>query len=110
MTIEKEHADAWIRCIRDAGGSAGVSRQAVALAALNGLFDLHRIAALPWHSAPPEPTEGQVEAMAKAAFEIDWPKDDWSRFKPGDYVPERYRKIVRAALRAMPLHNHTESK
>lgn len=42
MTIEKEHAAAWERCIVDAGGDENVAQQAVALAALNGLFDLHR--------------------------------------------------------------------
>jgi hypothetical protein len=42
MTVEKEHAAAWERCIIDAGGDENVARQAVTLAALNGLFDLHR--------------------------------------------------------------------
>lgn len=47
-----------------------------------------------------EPTREEIEAAAKASFEADWPKDEWSRFSFDDHVPERYRKIVRAALTA----------
>lgn len=41
-TIEKHHADAWRRCIMDAGATADIADRAVTLATLNGLFDLHR--------------------------------------------------------------------
>lgn len=40
--IEKHHAEAWRRQIIEAGGDENVAQQAVALAALNGLFDIHR--------------------------------------------------------------------
>lgn len=43
--LEKVHAEEWKRCIINAGGDENVAQQAVALAALNGLFDLHREAA-----------------------------------------------------------------
>ena len=58
------------------------------------------------------PTPEQIEKAARAAFGADWPKDDWTRFGTNDYVPNRYRRIVVAALsaaegvkpRVKPLH------
>lgn len=40
--IEKHHAEAWKRQIIQAGGDENVAQQAIALAALNGLFDIHK--------------------------------------------------------------------
>lgn len=40
--IERHHAEAWRRQIIEAGADENVAQQAVALAALNGLFDIHR--------------------------------------------------------------------
>lgn len=45
-------------------------------------------------------TEKMVEGGARAAFKVDWPKDNWTRFQPDDHVPTRYRNIARAALTA----------
>lgn len=45
-------------------------------------------------------TDEMVEDGARAAFEIDWPKDNWTRFRPNDHVPTRYRNIACAALTA----------
>ena len=42
MNIEKHHAEEWKRQIINAGGDENVAQQAVALAALNGLFEIHR--------------------------------------------------------------------
>lgn len=39
---EKHHAAEWMRCIISAGGDENVAQQAIALAALNGLFDHFR--------------------------------------------------------------------
>lgn len=41
------------------------------------------------------------EQMAAAMFAVDWPKDDWSRFKPGDYVRARYVAMAVAAIGCM---------
>lgn len=40
--FERQYAEEWKRCIINAGADENVAQQAVALAALNGLFDLHR--------------------------------------------------------------------
>lgn len=40
--IERHHAEEWGRQIINAGGDENVAQQAVALAALNGLFDIYR--------------------------------------------------------------------
>lgn len=42
-SMEKQHAAEWKRCIISAGGDENVAQQAIALAALNGLFDIHRL-------------------------------------------------------------------
>lgn len=40
--MEKHHADEWRRTIVSAGADESIAQQAVAMAALNGLFDPHR--------------------------------------------------------------------
>ena len=44
--------------------------------------------------------EGRIEAMAKAAYEFDWPNDKWERLGPG-YHQDRYKGMIRAALKAV---------
>lgn len=41
-SVAEHHAKEWVRCIRSAGGDENVAQQAITLAALNGLFDIHR--------------------------------------------------------------------
>lgn len=42
-----------------------------------------------------------VERVAKAMFATDWPKDDWSRFKPGDAATNRYMAMAKSALQEL---------
>jgi hypothetical protein len=58
--LAKTHAKEWMRCILNAGGDENVAQQAVALAALNGLFEPH-------HEAE------RLRAQLVAAG----PEDDW---------------------------------
>lgn len=46
--LEKRHAAEWKRCIITAGADENVAQQAVALAALNGLFDIYKRGADVW--------------------------------------------------------------
>lgn len=38
------------------------------------------------------------EELAKEIFLADYPRDKWERFKPGDYVKERYERLAEAAI------------
>lgn len=49
-----------------------------------------------WRKESVTPT---IEAAAKAAFKVDWPKDDWERLGDG-YHQARYRSIAYAAIEA----------
>jgi len=42
QTIEQQHRGAWARYIMDAGATTEIAERAIELAALNGLFDIHR--------------------------------------------------------------------
>lgn len=55
---------------------------------------------------PVATTDEMVEAMAKAAFQFDWPKDTWERLGPG-YHQDRYKGMIRAALALAPTPSHS---
>ena len=45
--------------------------------------------------------EKMIEQVGRAIFQADYPRDNWSRFNPGDVVNERYLLLGRAAIAAM---------
>jgi len=40
----------------------------------------------------------EVDDLAVMMFSVDWPKDDWSRFKVGDAARNRYVEMAKAAI------------
>lgn len=64
---ERHHAEEWRRQIINAGGDENVAQQAVALAALNGLFDINRsLPDLPAATATTTEREDEVEKLIAA--------------------------------------------
>ena len=40
----------------------------------------------------------EVDELAEVMFVVDWPRDDWSRFKVGDAARNRYVEMAKAAI------------
>lgn len=39
-----------------------------------------------------------VESLAKELFLVDWPNDNWERFKDGDHAKMRYVRMAEKAI------------
>jgi hypothetical protein len=94
--VRKAYAEEWKRQIINAGGDENIAQQAVALAALNGLFD--NIAHSPVRSAavsvPIEMTDDMIEAV-RSAIAAD--AHALYRSEP-DSIRIFYAAAIRAAL------------